>query len=430
MSKKREYRDRSVFIHGKYHTEKWDFNYHIIPPITTSVSFRTDTTARGAQGFQQFANPDLDRSNTKPIYIYSRLDEPCMSFLEETLTYAERGETAVSFATGMGAVSAVIGVHVKAGDHILMHKVVYGCTYTLVTDWFKRFGVEYTLVDFTNINAVKKAIKPNTKVAYFETPCNPTLELIDIEKVANLINEVNQSRKKTEKVVTIVDNTFATPFCQRPLTLGVDFVLHSLTKNLGGFGADMGGAVIGPRKKETDLLMFRKDFGAALAPEPAWNVFVYGMPTLFLRLEKQQKNAMQVAQYLDLHPKIKKVSYPGLESFSQYDLAQKQMRDPDGNFAPGSLLYFEIDGATQEESYNNAVKFIDHIGKNALSITLAVSLGQVRSLIEHPSSMTHALVPLEKQVEGGISPGGVRLSVGIEDPRDLLADIEAAISTI
>jgi len=420
------YRDRSVLIHGKFTSEKWDFEDHILPPITTSVAFRLRSAERGARAFEQFANPDLDRETIHPIYIYDRLDEPGQGLLEETLAFAEKGETAVAFSTGMAAISAAIGIHVKAGDHILAHKTLYGCTYSFITTWLKRFGVEHTLVDFRDLAALKRGIRPETRLAYFESPCNPTLDLVDIHAVVEALKQANQRRKPEDGIVSIVDNTFATPFCQRPLTMGVDFVVHSLTKNLAGFGADMGGAVIGPRKHETDLLHFRKDFGGSLSPKVAWSILTYGVPTLALRVERQQQNAMRVAEFLELHHSVRLVRYPGLDSFPQKELACRQMRDIDGNFAPGSMLYFEMEG-DPKSSYAKAVKVINHIADNALSITLAVSLGQIRTLIEHPASMTHSSVPPEAQIEAGISPGGIRLSLGIEDVRDVLADLEEAL---
>ncbi len=421
-----QYRDRSVLIHGKFRSEKWDFEDHILPPITTSVSFRLRTGQRGAEGFQQFANPELDRDTLHPIYIYARLDDPCQGLLEETLAFAEKGETAVCFATGMAAVSAVIGIHVKAGDHVILHKTVYGCTYSFVTNWLQRFGVQHTVVDCGNQKEIEDAIKPETKVVYFESPCNPTLELIDVRSVVSIVKKANEGRSTENRIVSIIDNTFATPYCQRPLTMGVDFVVHSLTKNLGGFGTDMGGAVIGPRSSETDLLLFRKDFGGSLSPKAAWQILVYGIPTLALRLEKQQQIAKEVAEFLNEHPKISLVRYPGLAGFPQIDLARKQMTDFDGNFAPGSMIYFELKGEP-EEAYSKAKTLVNRIAEKSLSITLAVSLGQIRTLIEHPASMTHSAIPPEAQKTAGISPGGVRLSMGIEDVRDILSDLKDAL---
>lgn len=426
MPKKKEYRDRSVLIHGKFKSEKWDFADHILPPITTSVSFRLRTAQRGAKAFKQFANPELDRDTLHPIYIYQRMDEPSQGLLEETLAFAEKGECAVSFATGMAAISAVLGMHVKSGDHIVAHRTLYGCTFNLITDYLKRFGVEHTLCDMRDLGEFKESIRPNTRIVYFETPCNPTMDLIEIPGVVRIVKEANKGRSEGRRVVTAVDNTFATPFCQRPLTLGIDFVAHSLTKNLSGFGADMGGAVIGPRSSETDLLLWRKNFGGSLSPKAAWDILAFGIPTLALRVERQQQNAMRVAEFLELHPKVQMVRYPGLDSFPQKELACMQMRDIDGNFAPGSMIYFEL-GGSLSESYERAVKVIDHIAANSLSITLAVSLGQIRTLVEHPASMTHSSVPPEAQVAAGIAPGGIRMSLGIEDVRDILADLEEAL---
>lgn len=422
------YRDRSVLIHGKFRSEKWDFEDHITPPITTSVNFRLRSADRGAQAFRQFANPELDRATLHPIYIYERLDDPCQGLLEETLAFAEKGETAVSFATGMAAISAALGVHLKAGDHLVSHKTIYGCSYALITNWLSRFGISSTFADMLDLSAFEAAIRPETRVVYFETPCNPTMELIDIEGVVSVVKRINEMRSPEARIATIVDNTFATPFCQRPLTNGVDFVVHSLTKNLGGFGTTMGGAVIGPRSKETDLLLFRKDFGGSISPRAAWEILAYGLPTLALRVERQQQSATLIAEFLSLHQKIKLVRYPGLDTFPQSDLAKKQMRDIDGNFAPGSMVYFEVVGEG-EEALNRAKRVIDSLARNALSVTLAVSLGNIRTLIEHPASMTHGAIPVEDQQRAGIAPGGIRLSVGIEDVRDILWDLEQALES-
>ena len=422
----RTYRDRSVLIHGKFTSEKWDFQDHILPPITTAVSFRLRSAERGATAFQQFANPQLDRGQIHPIYIYDRLDEPCSGLLEENLAFAEKGECAVVFSTGMAAISAVLGIHLQSGQHLCFHPAIYGCTYNHVTHWLARSGVTNTAVSFNDFAALKKAVRPETRVLYFESPCNPTMELIDIEAVAGLAAELNSSRPKEERIVTVMDNTFASPYAQRPLTIGVDFVVHSLTKHISGFGASMGGAVVGPRAVETDLLLFRKDYGGSMAPDTAWHILVYGLPTLATRLERQQASAQRIAEFLDLHPAVKSVYYPGLDSFPQKELAQRQMRDIDGNFAPGAMIYFEVQGE-DEAAYARAVQVCNSIAKNALSVTLAVSLGQIRTLIEHPASMTHSAIPAEEQRKAGIHPGGIRLSVGIEDVRDVLGDLEEAL---
>jgi len=426
MAPKETYRDRSVLIHGKFRSEKWDFQDHILPPITTAVSFRLRSAERGAAGFQRFANPAVDRDTAEPIYIYDRLDEPCTGLLEETLAFAEKGERAVCFGTGMSAISAAIGIHVRQGDHVIYHPAIYGCTYSHITNWLSRFGVESSAVRFVDVELLRGAIRPETRVIFFESPCNPTMELVDIEALVRLVKEVNSTRSEDQKVVTIIDNTFASPYAQRPIPMGIDFVVHSLTKHIGGFGATMGGVVVGPLGSETDLLMYRKDFGGSLSPDAAWHILVYGIPTLALRLERQQESAMQLAEFLEAHPKVGKVHYPGLESFPQKALAVKQMRDIDGDFAPGVMIFFEMAGSAQE-SYAAAMRVCNHLASNALSITLAVSLGQIRSLVEHPASMTHSAIPAEAQVSAGIVPGGVRLSIGLEDVRDILRDLESAL---
>ena len=426
MAREDSYRDRSVLIHGKFRSEKWDFQDHILPPITTAVSFRLRSAERVAEGFQQFANPEIDRASATPIYIYDRLDEPCQGLLEETLAFSEKGECAVCFATGMAAVSAAIDIHVCAGDHVVYHPAIYGCTHGHITNWLKRFGVNNTSVNFNDTQALRDAIRPETRVLYFETPSNPTMELVDIKAIVALVKELNESREPGQKIVSIVDNTFASPYGQRPLEFGIDFVVHSLTKHIGGFGATMGGVVIGPKSRETDLLLYRKDFGGSLSPDAAWHILTYGVPTLAVRLEKQEQSATRVAEFLELSQRVARVAYPGLDSFPQKQLAQSQMRNIDGDFAPGSMIYFEVAG-TPQESYERAVKVINHIAQNSLSITLAVSLGQIRTLVEHPASMTHAVVPPEDQVKAGISPGGIRLSLGLEDVRDILRDLEEAL---
>lgn len=424
-----QYRDRTALIHGKFKSEKWDFQDHILPPVTTAVTFRLRSAERGAKAFSQFANPEFDRDKDHPIYIYESLDEPCTGLLEETLAFAEKGETAVVFSTGMAAICAILEVHLAAGSHLCYHKAIYGCTYSLINHWKARSGITSSSIDFNDRAALEASIRPETRVLYFESPSNPVMELVDIEAIVSVVDKVNAGRAEDEKIVTIVDNTFASPFCQRPITMGVDYVAHSLTKHIAGFGATMGGVVIGSRKAETDLLVYRKDCGGSIAPDAAWHILVYGIPSLAMRLGLQQVSTLQIAQFLEKHEKVKRVRYPGLESFEQSELARKQMTDFDGQFAPGAMIYFELAGE-DEVAYANSVKFCNTVADEALSVTLAVSLGQIRTLIEHPASMTHAMIPPDEQREVGIDPGGIRLSVGSEDVRDILRDLEHALESV
>lgn len=438
MSKKeREIREKrysmeSNLIYGRSYTPKWDFQHHLIPPISSSATFRLDNVQRGAQGFLEFAqsNQVVDLDSKEPIYIYDRLGEPNKDMLEENLSFAERGETAVSFATGMGAISAIFGILTLTGDEIIAHSILYGCTYSLLKNWYPRYNINVHFVNMIDPEEVRKAITPQTKVVYFETPINPTLELIDITRIVEIVEEANKDRDEEHKIRVVIDNTFATPFCQRPLELGADFVIHSLTKNIGGYGTDMGGAVIGPAWSRDWLLLYRKDFGAALGPKSAWNILVYGLPTLPLRLRRQQETAQVISEFLCHHEDVSYVNYPGAECFTQREIANKQMIDYDGNPAPGSMIYFGIKGDTPEERRQRGEEFINHLATNAYTISLAVSLGNIRTLIEHPGSMTHSAIPAEEQVKEGMDPGGIRLSVGLEKPEDIITDLKAAFETI
>jgi len=427
------YRPRTVMIHGRMHSPHWRYQDHIVPPVSSSVAYRLESAERGAEGFLEFANPEFNKAQHAPIYIYDRLDEPARGMLEENLAAAEQGEIACAFSTGMAAISAALGVLCRTGDKVVSHRTLYGCTYSLFTNWYpRRYGIGVDFVDLRDLRALERSLAdPRVMVVYFETPVNPTLDLIDLAAVRRAVDRANRSRtprgEKKRRIFIVVDNTFATPFCQRPLGLGADVVVHSLTKNIGGFGTDMGGAVIAPRLLAPDLLLYRKDFGAPLAPKAAWPPLVYGLPTLALRVAEQQRTALVVARELARHPAVARVVYPGLASHPQHALARRQMRDFDGKFAPGTLIYFVLKG-NPRQARDRGTRTINHIAKKSLAITLAVSLGQIRTLIEHPSSMTHAPIPIEDQVRAGLDPGGLRLSIGLESPDDLLNDLKEALA--
>ncbi|MDJ0522544.1 MAG: PLP-dependent aspartate aminotransferase family protein [Planctomycetota bacterium] len=425
----RPYHPDTRLIHGRFHSEHWDYHDHIVPPISSSAAYRLESVERGGAGFLEFANPEFRPDQHAPIYIYDRLDEPVRGMLEENLALAEGSEVSVCFATGMAAISGALGVLSKTGDRIVAHNALYGCTYSLFKNWYPRLGIEVDLIDVRDPDQLAKALEPdNVMVVYFETPVNPTLDLIDIAAVTQQVRAVNRERDpKRRRIFTVVDNTFATPFAQRPLEHGAHVVVHSLTKNLNGFGTDMGGVVACHSLLQPDLLLYRKDFGAPLAPKSAWPVLVQGLPTLAVRYRQQQASAAKVAAYLEKHPAVARVVYPGLSSHPDHEIAQRQMRTRDDEFAPGTLLYFILKGSP-EEARERGAALINHVAQDALAITLAVSLGQVRTLIEHPSSMTHAPIPIEDQVAGGIDPGGIRISLGIERPEDVIADLERALA--
>lgn len=417
---KHKYQLRTQLIHGQYRSKKWDYAHHVVPPMSASATFRLEGSQRGAAGFLRYAAEGVNFDGDSPIYIYDRLDEPTRGMLEDNLATAEGAGCCATFATGMAAISAMFSLLCQQGDEIVAHRLLYGCTYSLLTNWLPRFGIHTKFIDFNDAQALKAAITPRTRVVYCETPVNPTLDLIDITQLRHSLGEA------PSRPLLVIDNTFATPHSQRPLSLGADIVVHSLTKGLGGFGTDMGGAILAPASYHDRLFVYRKDFGGVLAPKAAWDFLVYGLPTLATRFDNAQKTAMKIARYLEKHPKVERVSYPGLESFPQAELAHRQLIDPRGRFAPGLMVYFEVkdpagDGQT-------GARVIDWIASQAYSITLAVSLGQIKTLIEHPFSMTHSVLPAAEKISGGVHPGGIRLSIGLEDADDLISDLETALA--
>ena len=433
MSRKhrdKAYHKETRLIHGDFHSPHWDYSDHIVPPISASAAYRLRSAERGAEGFQEFANPEFNRHTHPPIYIYDRLDEPSRSMLEDNMAAAEEGECGVAFSTGMAAIAASLGVLAKAGDTILAHHTLYGCTFSLMTNWLPRFGIQVKMMDFRDLEALEAAMTEEVVAVYFETPSNPILEIVDIGAIRAAVDRANAKRNpKKRRIFIVVDNTFATPFCQRPIGLGADVTVESITKNVGGFGTDMGGVWVGPQLLEPDVLLFRKDYGAPLAPKAAWPPLVYGLPTLGLRTRQQLSSALAVAKFLESHPAVERVVYPGLPSHPQHDLAKRQMVDVDGNFAPGTLIYFVLKG-TPDVARAAGRKVMNHLADNALSVTLAVSLGQIRTLIEHPASMTHAPLPVEAQLEAGIDPGGIRISLGLENAEDIEADLKEALDSL
>ena len=417
MSDDHDYKPTTRLVHGPTHSAKWDFSHHVTPPLSSSTTYRLDSTDRGARGFTEFGRHVLDEGRP-PVYIYDRLDEPTRSILEGELCDAEGGECCVSFASGMAAISGAMGSILVPGDEVIAHPVVYGCTHSLFVNWYPKLGFGVQRVGMNDLDTLRAAISDKTRILYLESPANPTLELVDLRALRGLVDEVNADRPKERELLIFVDNTFATPFCQRPIEHGAHVVLHSLTKNIGGFGTEIGGAVIAPEWMLAGLLLYRKDFGGILASKSAWAIMVYGLPTLPLRLKRQQYTAAIVAPWLETVAGIEHVAWPGLDSFPQRALAERQMRDFDGDFAPGSMIYFTVDDAVLD-----ARALLDHVATHAYSVTLAVSLGHTKTLIESPANMTHS-----SYTDGSAASGtGIRLSIGLESPEDILRDLGAAI---
>ncbi|MFZ4404604.1 MAG: trans-sulfuration enzyme family protein [Pseudobdellovibrionaceae bacterium] len=415
---------RTQAIHGDFQTRSWDFAYHLVPPMTSSTSFRLESLERGAQGFSSYGET-LDPQQD-PIFIYDRLQEPTTKMLEENLAHLEKGECAMSFASGKGAISSVFMLLLRSGHKVVAHRTLYGCTFSLLDKWLPNFDISHVLIDVNEASTLKKHLQdPSTRIVYFESMSNPLLEIADIEMIVKAVKKANQNRTEDNKIFVVVDNTFATPWALRPKEWGVDFVIESLTKNLSGFGTEMGGAVIADKKYEPTLRLARKDFGAIIHPYSAWHILVYGLSTQALRFEQQQKNAIQVAEFLSKCPQVEMIIYPGLKKFKQTVLAKKYLQSPEGQFSPGTMICFRIKGDEQA-----CRKFVNHIATNSYSITLAVSLGLNKTLIEVPGLMTHSAISLEKQAEGGLDPKDIRLSIGLEHANDIIEDLKKSLKVL
>ncbi len=369
----------------------------VVTPVYQTSTFEFENADHGAQLF----------AGETDGFIYTRIGNPTIRSLEEKLAALENGKYAVAFASGMGAVSALYATFLGHGDHIVSTAAVYGPSRGLLETYFKNFGVAATFIDTSDPFAVEKAITGNTKLVYIETPTNPTITLTDISQVAAIAHQYD--------IPVAVDNTFASPVLQNPLDLGADIVLHSLTKFINGHADIVGGAlIINSEEWNKKLRKTMAYFGANMDPHQAYMVY-RGAKTLSLRVLKAQENAMAVAEFLENHPKVGWVKYPGLKSHPQFDLAQKQMR------GPGSMLSFGVKGGLEAGKT---------LMNNVELAKLAVSLGGVETLIQHPASMTHAGLTPEARLAAGITDDLVRFSVGIENKEDIIADLEQALNKI
>ena len=368
-------------------------------PIYQTSTFIFDSAEQGGRRFA------LEEEG----YIYSRLGNPTTSVLEEKIAMLEGGDSAVAFSSGMGAITSVLWTALKAGDHVIASKTLYGCTFAFLSHGLTRYGVEVSFVDTSDPTNVEKAMKSNTKVVYLETPANPNMNITDLEGISKIAH-------KNEGCLVVVDNTYCSPYIQRPLELGVDVVVHSATKYLNGHGDVVAGLAVGSKEFMTDLKLFGlKDMtGAVISPFDAF-LIIRGMKTLSIRMEKHSENAIKVAEFLENHPAVDKVYYPGLKSFPQYELAKKQMK------LPGAMIAFELKGGIDEgRKLMNNVKLC----------SLAVSLGDTETLIQHPASMTHSPYTPEERAESGISDTLVRLSIGLEDVEDIINDLKSVLDTM
>ncbi len=343
-------------------------------------------------------------------FIYTRLGNPTSTVLENKVAELEGGEAAAATASGMGAISSTLWSIAGAGKHIIADSTLYGCTFALLAHGLPRYGVEVSFVNTSNLDEIKANLKENTVAVYLETPANPNLKIADIKAIADLAHGYNKDIK------VVCDNTFATPYLQQPLKLGADVVVHSATKYINGHGDVIAGFVVGSAEFVSTVKMFGiKDMtGSVLGPQEAF-LILRGLKTFELRMKRHCENARMIAEFLDKHEKIEKVFYPGLESHVNHDVAVKQMKDF------GGMLSFEVKGGKEA-----GMKLV-----NALKLcTIAVSLGDAETLVEHPASMTHSTYSAQDLKDAGIPEGLVRLSAGLENGEDIIADLKQALDQI
>ncbi|MEK6267686.1 MAG: methionine gamma-lyase [Planococcus sp. (in: firmicutes)] len=394
--KEQEMNFETAVIHKGYDSTK-----HHDSLVTPLYQTSTYSFANAEQGEDRFAGNCEGN-------IYSRLGNPTVRVLEERMAEIEGGQGALAFGSGMASVSAILIYLTKAGDHVLCSRGIYGCTFGLLEIMEEKYGITHSLVSMTTEAEVENAIRPETVCIYVETPINPTMELVNLEAVMAVAKKHN--------IRVVVDNTFCSPYLQNPLRMGADFVLHSATKYLNGHGDVVGGVLVGSDAEEMQHIRMtvQKDVGGIMSPFDAW-LLLRGLKTLHVRMDRHVSNTKVVLAFLKQQEIVKNIYYPFDDSHPQVEIAKRQMREG------GGLISFEIEGGKKE-----AQAFL-----NALSlIKIAVSLGDAETLIQHPATMTHAVVPPESRQAMGISDSLLRLSIGLEHTNDLIADLNKAFEQV
>lgn len=386
----------TAVIHKGYNSS--EHHDSLVTPLyqTSTYSF-----ANAQEGEDRFAGNSEGN-------IYSRLGNPTVRVLEERMAEIEGGQGALAFGSGMAAVSATLIYLTKAGDHVLCSRGIYGCTFGLLEIMEEKYGITHDLVSMTTEQEVEQAIRPETVCIYVETPINPTMELVNLQAVMAVA--------KKHGIRVVVDNTFSSPYLQNPLRMGADFVLHSATKYLNGHGDVVGGVLVGRDADEMQhvRMTVQKDVGGIMSPFDAW-LLLRGLKTLHVRMDRHVANAQKVLEFLKQQELVKKIYYPFDVQHPQYEIAKQQMRQG------GGLISFEIEGGKKQ-----AQQFLDSLSL----IKIAVSLGDAETLIQHPATMTHAVVPQENREAMGISDSLLRLSVGLEHTDDLVADLNHAFEQV
>ncbi|SFB17687.1 MULTISPECIES: methionine gamma-lyase [unclassified Bacillus (in: firmicutes)] len=382
-------------IHTGYDSQQYDGS--LAPPIFQTSTF---TFESAEQGEQRFAGKESG-------YIYSRLGNPTVTMVEERVAALENGEAALAFGSGMAAVSAILIALTKAGDHILCSQGVYGCTFGLLHLLDEKYGITHNFSTMDSKEQFAQQIQENTACIYIETPINPTMKLVDLQMVAEVAKE--------KGIPVVVDNTFCSPYLQKPIDHGCDIVIHSATKYICGHGDVIGGFAVGKKDFMKEVAFTtQKDIGGVMSPFDAW-LLLRGLKTLAVRMDRHCDNAEKIFEYLRSHPKVEKVHFPGDHTHPDYHIKEKQMNKS------GGLISFSIKGVKKTaQEFMNELKLIK----------IAVSLGDAETLIQHPATMTHAVVPEEDRMRMGIDDTLLRLSVGLEAYEDIIEDIEQAFAKI
>ena len=389
------YHEATTVVHGN-HVKNAEGA--LAAPIYQTSTFVFDSAEQGGRRF----------AGQESGYIYSRLGNPTTDQLEKKIALLEGGEDCIAFSSGMGAISATLLSLLSAGDHIVADNTLYGCTFSLINETLPRFGIEPTVLDLTNEEAFRAAVRPDTKVVYFETIANPSMKVIDIEAVAAYAHETAPG------CIVIVDNTFATPLLVKPLALGADVVVHSATKYLNGHGDVVAGFSVSRKEIGNKVRMVGlKDItGAVLGPQEAY-LILRGLKTLKVRMDTICANTLKVVDFLKQAPQVDKVFFPGLPEHPNYATAKKELKQF------GGMIAFEM------QSFEEAKKVLNHVQL----CVLAVSLGDCETLIQHPASMTHSMCTEEEIEAAGFSNRLIRFSVGLEDAEDIIADLKQAFET-
>lgn len=393
MDKKNLHKD-TIVIHEGYDDKEHQGSLAV--PLYQTSTFSFETALQGENRF----------SGVEGGNIYSRLGNPTVRVLEERMTALENGKGALAFGSGMAVVSTILVHLTKSGDHILCSRGIYGCTFGLLGMLNEKYNITHDLIQMKTEEEIERAIKPETVCIYIETPINPTMELVDIHAVVNVA--------KRHGLRVVVDNTFSSPYLQNPLDIGADFVLHSATKYINGHGDVIAGLLVGADKEEMESIRMsvQKDFGGIISPFDAW-LLIRGLKTLSVRMERHTSNAEKVIAYLKGQKLVEEIYYPFDKDNPQYEIAKRQMR------AGGGLISFTVKGGKE-----GAQLFMDSLSL----IKIAVSLGDAETLIQHPATMTHSVIPEAERLQMGITDSLLRLSVGLEHAEDLIADFKAAFA--